>query len=714
MPSHIKESIRPEANENASDPNYPDRLVEWAGSATGGVRLVFRDQNGRPVKKQIKTNLVIKAEELAQKIFAGQLLPRLVMFAGGAGNGKTDTLEVILAGICNPELLEEFKADIRDRITKSGRKVIFLPKTSDKKYFPETVRQYDRISFVQDASESYESGDTASGLLAQDLDDLHRTHKNIRELLVLCVNRGVLYTAANEMESKKLDIGLIKLILRAIDPVNIDVDCWPVCPSTDLIGQNQFYLWPLDIDSICESLNKDQPSAVEQVLQDLDSRNWGQLEDFSSAHPLRFSRKLLAIPEFRKAFAQLFRQYELISGKTMNFRKLFSVLTYLFTGGWHPAEKKKPSEFSGRIIDLVDPDYENLKSAFNAYKHSLPYLLFPSLPDCERLSSHLDNLHNTSSCNALKGLEDFIGSISQPCRSGFPGASMFTGNETEWALIMDPARNSTIIEDPIFSNLESDLCLGLDCLEKYNDYIDDASKAVLRRIADINNELCIFSSDKQNADADCKWIGLWIGRWAAVIVKRSIFVWLLSQGKILTSNVGQIKIFNDAGDSAHDDPEEYAEAVRKFLFGPISIDVAGNNDEFVVHLAKGLCRPFSTDIGGASLAIRTEALKCNLLAESKLRPRGSILVIEFSLHEQKVRLPIAMAMHDFMERKKRGELFGSMPSALRGVVDTFRLQIDGLAMQDENAKYKLRLRNGESGTEFRISNISKKFGVKKV
>jgi hypothetical protein len=76
------------------------------------VRLVFGGQNGRPVRSQIRTTLVVKAEGVVRDILDGAAKPRLIMFAGGAGNGKTDTLEVILGGICEPSLLEEFKAEV--------------------------------------------------------------------------------------------------------------------------------------------------------------------------------------------------------------------------------------------------------------------------------------------------------------------------------------------------------------------------------------------------------------------------------------------------------------------------------------------------------------------------------------------------------------------------------------------------------------------------
>jgi hypothetical protein len=67
-------------------------------------------------------------------------------------------------------------------------------------------------------------------------------------------------------------------------------------------------------------------------------------------------------------------------------------------------------------------------------------------------------------------------------------------------------------------------------------------------------------------------------------------------------------------------------------------------------------------------------------------------------------------MHDFMQRKDSGELFGSMPAALRGVVDAFRLQLDGVAMRNSrNAKFTLYC-NGRSTEQFRLSNVVTKSG----
>ena len=694
----------------ADDDKYPDKLVDWAGSARGGVRLVFGGKNGRPVRSQIRTTLVVKAEGVVRDILESKAKPRLIMFAGGAGNGKTDTLEVILAGICEPALLEEFKKEVRRRIVASGRKVIFKPSGADARFFPEQVRQYDQIAFVQDASEPYDKAESASSMLANDLEGLKQGAG--RELLVLCVNRGVLYSASNEIKDKRL----VELILRAIDPVNVDVACWPVEPVDGLVGAGEFYLWPLDIDSICESSTSDD-TAVQQVLKDLDSRDWSQIKDFQPSHPLVHARRLLSLPEFRHAFARLLREYELVSGKNINFRKLFSMLSYLFTGGRTPAEEEVPSVFSGpEVVPPEGDDADQLEAAFKVYRHSLPYLLFPSLPGYERLAAHLDQLKISQEGHPLNILAAFIKKETEFAqrRSGFPGAEVFAGANSDWASLIDPARSSSIEENPLFTDLESDLCLGLDCLAaKYDQYIDPASGALLRRIGLIAEELGAFAADKQNSDADCKWIALWIGRWASVIVKRSIFVFLLSKGEVKTGNAEQVKAFRKANEEADADAQDYADKAKQFLLGPMTNHAEWGNEEVVVHLAKGLCQPYSDGIGGASLGISGlgAGLDAVLLGEKdEARPRGSLLVLQFTSGDVSVRLPVSMSMHDFMQRKDSGELFGSMPAALRGVVDAFRLQLDGVAMRNSrNAKFTLYC-NGRSTEQFRLSNVVTKSG----
>ena len=686
---------------------YPDKLVDWSGSAKGGVRLVFSEQNGRPVQSQIRTNLVIKAEGVVQDILKNAATPRLIMFAGGAGNGKTDTLEVLLAGICSPDLLTEFKDEVRRRISASGRKVVFKPSSDDSRFFPPSVQRYTRIAFVQDASESYGTAESASKMLAKDLESIQADSNN--ELLILCVNRGVLYSAANDIKDRRL----IDLILRTIDPVNVDTASWPVEPVEGLVRANEFYLWPLDIDSICETFTNDE-SAVQQVLKDLDSRDWSMLQEFSQDHPLAHSRRMLSIPEFRYAFSQLLREYELISGKNINFRKLFSMISYLFTGGLTPAEDVQPSVFCGPdIIPPIGDDLSQLDSAFSVYRHTLPYLLFPSLPRCERLADHLNKLNIQDPSHALNILSVFIKKEIEfsKKRSGFPGAEIFTNHNSDWASLIDPARGSSIGENPFFTDLESDLCLGLDCLAaKYDHYLDPCSRALLRRIVLISEELGSFAAIKQNSDADCKWIALWIGRWASVIVKRSIFVYLLSKGEVRTGNTEQVKAFHNANKNADEDAVDYADRAKQFLLGPMTTSGEWGNEEVVVHLAKGLCQPYSDGVGGASLGISNLNLDAQLLIEKQeLRPRGSLLVLEFTSGDIRVRLPVSMSMHDFMNRKDKGELFGSMPSALRGVVDAFRLQLDGVSMRSKLARFTLYCNHRKTDV-FRLSNIIIKSG----
>jgi hypothetical protein len=50
-----------------------------------------------------------------------------------------------------------------------------------------------------------------------------------------------------------------------------------------------------------------------------------------------------------------------------------------------------------------------------------------------------------------------------------------------------------------------------------------------------------------------------------------------------------------------------------------------------------------------------------------------------------------------------------MPAALRGVVDAFRLQLDGVALRDPAARFTLYSSNPDP-EPFRLANISNKVG----
>jgi hypothetical protein len=47
-----------------------------------------------------------------------------------------------------------------------------------------------------------------------------------------------------------------------------------------------------------------------------------------------------------------------------------------------------------------------------------------------------------------------------------------------------------------------------------------------------------------------------------------------------------------------------------------------------------------------------------------------------------------MGMHDTIRAvRERKQLTGSMPAALRGAVDSFRLQVDGIALRDPSNRF---------------------------
>ena len=73
---------------------YPEKLVNWAGHRSGGVRRLFDDASGRPGNVVFQTNLLHRLEAWTASFAKSEVgTPRVLLLVGGPGNGKTEAIE---------------------------------------------------------------------------------------------------------------------------------------------------------------------------------------------------------------------------------------------------------------------------------------------------------------------------------------------------------------------------------------------------------------------------------------------------------------------------------------------------------------------------------------------------------------------------------------------------------------------------------------------
>ena len=681
---------------------YPDALSNWFSSNRGGVRFIFDQSSGKPLL-DVRTPLSTRLAKLAMGMVEEQERPRMIMLAGGAGNGKTHAIEKFMLSLVEGRE-QAFQEEFIKR-AKESHTVIFDPSTSDAHFFKPSIRAYDQLAVIQDASEASEGDMQAADYLAKQLASIFRESSS-NKLLLVCVNRGVLYSAASRLRTQEILQQQVSAITRALDPLNVDTDCWPLREYPDC------FVWPLDLDSL--AVRSSEPSIVEQVLDRLQQQDWSAVDVLVDGHPAKHALQCLRTPSFHTSLAKAFHEYEVASNKNLSFRRINSVLGYLFTGGWTPQEGKRTP--LGRIEDLEVNDgpfgVDSWQGRLECYSNSLPSLLFPAMPEVQAIRSFLakGKHHDPGIANLLKILCDGIDWLKarQARRHAAPGAELFLKPENEWSSLMDPARCVRV--GPGLEDLDIKLALDLgSTISVLRDKVDTASWAVLEWLNHCSECLGRAAESEQRMLDNLHWPLRWITRLAAVILKRALALHYMVAGQAMLHSTERVERYLAIMTKPQAEQETYQERVCAFMLGDPS--TGDGTEDHVIELAKGLCQPFARSTSSVRLVFQ-QRRDAELLQTSGRRPHANLHVVQFSEGTDKVRVPITLSMHDFMhDVKDLAQLTGSMPAAIRGAVDSFRLQLDGRTLRSGN---KARFLFGSRGQVHNLSigNLANKVGLR--
>lgn len=325
---------------------FPEGLSVWAGHRDGGVRRPFKNDSGRPTGGQIETPLVKRLRAWVSSLVAGDKVPRVLLLAGGPGNGKTDAVEGCIEFFdsemnAGGKLVEAFasKYDVKGG-EFSPRKVV-VDLSSIGVALPEYLKV--SISLVQDATEDDSSQSMSpEELLLNELDELQNT--NHLEIYLCCVNRGILARTAEISQEKHMNndvSALLTTITKGVTSSPNSLSCWP------LEGYPNIALWPMDVESLVDkSICQDEQSVAHQIFEAaLDERKWKSPCELNTRCPFCQNRKLLARSGNLNSLIDFLHYYELSSGKRWTFRDLFSLVSYLLVGD-HTELEIKGKRFS--------------------------------------------------------------------------------------------------------------------------------------------------------------------------------------------------------------------------------------------------------------------------------------------------------------------------------------------------------------------------------
>jgi hypothetical protein len=507
--------------------SYPDGLLDWGGSRSVGVRRLLHERLDRPAGPLLDTPLLRRLAGWARAIAADEPdAPRVVLLAGGPGNGKTEAIEYALfelehasgcLGFVRTQLADVFNPAAGVPVPREA--TLSIPK-------PGRARLELRI--VPDASVGGQNGTTAAGRLLQDMAE--RVNASPNQFYLACVNRGILDDALILAIEQGQESGrrLLEGVVQAAATGPLSPECWP------LQGFPHVAVWPMDVESLLAADHRDSP-AQQLLALATDGERWPGLHTCPSGTDCPFctSRQQLSDTDAIRALLRLLRAYELAAGKRWSFRELFTLISLLLAGP-APADGKEahsPCSWAVRELSLANGRSKATKRGLMA-----PYavacsqyqqLLFSSWvrPDRTEWTSALRELDLRHESD-IRGLMHFV---STPRHLALPVP--LAAHLRALDCLLDPALADGSSSAPLrgrapLSMREIDLRFsqgvedGLAFLTPLG-LLTHLDLGLLKRLAACDNELSALAT-KPSAAAKASYLQRYIRDFACRYAKRSV------------------------------------------------------------------------------------------------------------------------------------------------------------------------------------------------
>jgi len=603
----------------------------------------------------------------------------MVLLAGGAGNGKSEALELFLTELsCLGSNAQEAIEGMRLKFASHERAVDLTLG----KILGQDEQANEIVRVVQDASEGDESNERAGRLLLSDIEGAVAG----KWILVCCVNRGILETTRSEAmhldEANEL-VGLLNLCIKTLDRSSRHMPCWPLQEGQEI------YVWPMDI----ESLVVNEKSPIEQVfLSSLQDSEWSEeILSRRDTCPLSANRVKLLDSENRLALSNLLYGHEVATASLWSFRNLFSLTGFLLSGGAILREDETPSELSARL-GVADANLsvdELLRTRLDRLRACYEQQLFPLLPrsvwffdSVERDFSELPRL--LALAKYLKQVDEYR-----------PRLSIEKTLSEEWSDWLDPARGRFEDIEAVFNRSTR---VGIQKLEEELSQIEiQALNCIAECEEEINEDLVTRGSNREDRFRTGKSLVWFLRRLAATFVKRSLGV----KNRVPQNDmrIDEIREFLSRCDSETQLSKE-AELLEK-LFSHDS----GTDSFYVVRADHVIGQPAME----SAVQVIADAPEINVqkLPEKDLsRPTSFYREFLVSPGEtgallSEVRVPYDFSLFQRLRAMERRILDGSVDPMLRGVLDQAKVSLDGLAVRgwgSQAVKVLVGVASGEKKT----------------
>lgn len=685
------------------DIQFPRDLVEWAGHHSGGVKRLFDTNSGRPGKSLLRTSLISKLEDWADKIATGiPGTPRILLLVGGPGNGKTEAIEHTIK--CMDQSLSA-KGALLEKLSVAFHppKGQAVPRTihANAGACAEVQRPLE-LFVVQDASVTAGTeGKSAPALLVDELSSLLESPES--QTYLCCVNRGILDDALIlAIENKHArPRELLEAITRSVSLSSNPPSCWPLDDFPAVA------VWPMDVESLLTlpEINTPAPASVllEHAAKDDYWPGKGNCPAGDSC-PFCHSQSLLARNENREALLKMLRWYELGSGKRWSFRDLFSLLSYLLAGS-QATENDRKSSPCDWALHLVEQDSSSRQNksprkdqltaifhlALSGYQHALFHGWDSDVANLVRQDiKDLGLDKSLPQVRTLQGLQHFLASRKNPYLPATISSLL-----DSFCRLLDPAlaspdtvvavssRNSINLGE-LDTRFSRSLAGGIDLIRKYK-VLSKIEVDLLQRLSEADILLSTPSIRRKKPTAASRTQRI-IRDFACRIVRRSICTRsaVVADTEILASFQKVVEDDNK-GQSLY----EVARQVKELL---------NSRHGFEVSLNTTFGQPLPPSQRQATLVVQPRPVRM-LPLSAQGRPRSPLCYLQVGSGSSLQPIPLTYDLFKAVKELEQGLSPASLPSTVVALLDTTRARLSGPIVRDPEILMDASIKIGIDGTE---------------
>lgn len=686
---------------------FPEGLINWAGHHSGGVKRLLDSNSGQPNNELLVTSLLIRLESWVESLCKdSRNVPRIIFLVGGPGNGKTEAIERTIQWIddkfkCNNQLIQGLFKRFHP---PEGLPVPRLV-TVDLANFASIPNIRLRLNIVQDASVTAGcNGDSAPTLLVEELQRFEEY--DVEEVYLCCVNRGILDDALMHAIDTGNDRahGLLESITRAVSIESKAPQCWPLNEASSIA------VWPMDVESLLVKPPELSTSPAQLLLaQAVDPKKWAVNGSCVAGAKCPFctSQNMLSDPKHQDNLLQILRWYELASGKRWNFRDLFSLISYLFTGYQTVPDDRSsltspqhtPCEAALELIKQDEkprPKHYEMAAIYKLVSLSYQHAIFHEwdVRVAASLNSDikyldLENKLEKADFKTIKGLQLFLkGRKSQYIPSTIAPLLFDLTEKLDPALASPETKITISTETILLGDLDvrfsRSVLEGLTFLESFN-FLSINEMELLTRLSRVDR-LLSESTIRRKKPTSASRIQHTIRGFTCRLVRRS-----LCARAGMTSDSVILKAFQKVVEELDGNEGHLAEVVKQVK------NLLNSDREFRVPLTTTFGQPVPPDQRQATLIVEPCKVK-QIKQTPKGRPRSPISYIEVGHNSDLQPIPLTYDLFKAIKGLERGMSPASLPKSVMALLDTTRSRMSGFIVRDEGALDDSKIKIGSDGT----------------